>query len=140
MPDGQLKFMPPPACPLLTKLLRSRTLSSAALHRLLPRRAAISHFTQPPPSHLPFIAYPFPPKPPKPQPGMATATTTPPSPPRSVYMRELPVSADLILYDSPGGKAVFRSALEEGGLEAFFPLSQQFLTQEEPACMVYPPP
>lgn len=52
----------------------------------------------------------------------------------SFYMRELPASAGLILYDSPEGKKIFKQALEEGGLEAFFPLSQQFLTQEEPAC------
>ncbi|KAI5791644.1 Phytochelatin synthase-domain-containing protein [Peziza echinospora] len=51
----------------------------------------------------------------------------------SFYMRELPASADLIPYDSVEGKKIFRNALEEGGLEAFFPLSQQFLTQEEPA-------
>lgn len=50
----------------------------------------------------------------------------------SFYMREL--STGLIPYDSPEGKKIFKQALEEGGLEAFFPLSQQFLTQEEPAC------
>ena len=52
----------------------------------------------------------------------------------SFYMRELPTSVGLIPYDSAEGKFIFKHALSEGGLEAFFPLSQQFLTQEEPAC------
>ncbi|KAF8454562.1 Phytochelatin synthase, partial [Terfezia claveryi] len=51
----------------------------------------------------------------------------------SFYMRELPATASLIPYDSTEGKKIFKQALDEGGLEAFFPLSQQFLTQEEPA-------
>lgn len=51
----------------------------------------------------------------------------------SFYMRELPKDV-LVGYETPEGKALFRQALEEGGLEAFFPLSQQFLTQNEPAC------
>ena len=58
----------------------------------------------------------------------------------SFYMRELPSSASLIPYDSAEGKKIFKQALDEGGLEAFFPLSQQFLTQEEPACAIPPPP
>ncbi|KAF8460252.1 Phytochelatin synthase-domain-containing protein [Kalaharituber pfeilii] len=52
---------------------------------------------------------------------------------QSFYMRVLPASVDLIPYDSKEGKQIFKDALDEGGLEAFFPLSQQFLTQEEPA-------
>jgi hypothetical protein len=51
----------------------------------------------------------------------------------SFYMRELPKEV-LVGYETPEGKALFRQALDEGGLEAFFPLSQQFLTQNEPAC------
>ncbi|RPA98500.1 Phytochelatin-domain-containing protein [Choiromyces venosus 120613-1] len=47
-------------------------------------------------------------------------------------MRELP-KEHLIGYDTPQGKRLFAKALAEGGLEAFFPLSQQFLTQNEPA-------
>ncbi|KAG0137856.1 Phytochelatin synthase-domain-containing protein [Tuber indicum] len=50
----------------------------------------------------------------------------------SFYMRELP-KEHLIGYDTPEGKRLFAKALAEGGLEAFFPLSQQFLTQNEPA-------
>lgn len=52
----------------------------------------------------------------------------------SFYMRSLPVSAGLTPYDSSEGKRIFKKALADGGLESFFPLSQQFLTQEEPAC------
>ncbi|KAI5799955.1 Phytochelatin synthase-domain-containing protein [Geopyxis carbonaria] len=48
------------------------------------------------------------------------------------YMRTLP-SELLTAYDSPAGKALFTSALLSGSLESFFPLSQQFLTQSEPA-------
>ncbi|KAI5786713.1 Phytochelatin synthase-domain-containing protein [Pyronema domesticum] len=50
----------------------------------------------------------------------------------SFYMRELPTDK-LVGYESPEGKELFKAALMEGGLEAFFPLSQQFLTQNEPA-------
>ncbi|KAF8252187.1 Phytochelatin-domain-containing protein [Wilcoxina mikolae CBS 423.85] len=58
----------------------------------------------------------------------------PPTPPvvSSFYMRELPKDK-LVGYDTPEGKKLFKAALLEGGLEAFFPLSQQFLTQDEPA-------
>jgi len=98
---------------------------------------------------LPFTSYPLPKAPPP-----APAPPAPPvpaiaSPPHklelsqtglqrrmdgSFYMRELPSSASLIPYDSVEGKKIFKQALDEGGLETFFPLSQQFLTQEEPAC------
>jgi len=47
--------------------------------------------------------------------------------PTSFYMRELP-KEHLVGYDTPEGKCLFAKALAEGGLEAFFPLSQQFLT------------
>ena len=59
--------------------------------------------------------------------------TTDPEESESFYMRELPTDK-LVGYDSTEGKALFKTALNEGGLEAFFPLSQQFLTQNEPAC------
>ncbi|KAA8904829.1 Phytochelatin synthase-domain-containing protein [Sphaerosporella brunnea] len=54
-----------------------------------------------------------------------------PTKPTSYYMRELP--ENIVKYDSSEGKALFKAALNEGGMEAFFPLSQQFLTQNEPA-------
>lgn len=47
--------------------------------------------------------------------------------PASYYMRELP-KEHLIGYETVEGKRLFKQALLEGGLEAFFPLSQQFLT------------
>jgi len=46
---------------------------------------------------------------------------------QSLYMRELPKDK-LVGYDTPEGKELFKGALLGGGLEAFFPLSQQFLT------------
>lgn len=49
----------------------------------------------------------------------------------SFYMRELPKD-HLIGYDTVEGKRLFKQALLEGGLEAFFPLSQQFLTVSSP--------
>lgn len=50
----------------------------------------------------------------------------------SFYMRQLPADK-LVGYDTTAGKELFKQGLMEGGLEAFFPLSQQFLTQNEPA-------
>jgi len=95
---------------------------------------------------LPFTSYPLPealpPPPPPPPPPQKIETSQTGLQRRmdgSFYMRELPSSASLIPYDSPEGKKVFKQALDEGGLEAFFPLSQQFLTQEEPAC-TFPSP
>ena len=49
----------------------------------------------------------------------------------SIYKRELPRS--LTSLSSPEGKALFREALLAGDMESFFPLSEQFLTQSEPA-------
>lgn len=46
-------------------------------------------------------------------------------------MRELPKDK-LVGYDTCEGKELFKAALLEGGLEAFFPLSQQFLTVSPP--------
>lgn len=61
-----------------------------------------------------------------------TFNTPPPSmamarPTSSFYMRQLP-SDKLVGYETPEGKALFKQGLQEGNLEAFFPLSQQFLT------------
>lgn len=50
---------------------------------------------------------------------------------KSFYMRELP-KEHLIGYDTVEGKRLFKQALLEGGLESFFPLSQQFLTVSSP--------
>lgn len=50
---------------------------------------------------------------------------------KSFHMRELP--KNLISLSSPEGKRLFREALLAGDMECFFPLSEQFLTQSEPA-------
>jgi len=49
----------------------------------------------------------------------------------SFHKRILPLS--LIALNSPQGKIVFKEALEEGNMEAYFPLVEQFMTQSEPA-------
>lgn len=51
--------------------------------------------------------------------------------PRSLYKRELPRTA--VPYSSVSGKKLFQEALQKGTLETFFPLSEQFRTQDDPA-------
>ncbi|KRX01776.1 hypothetical protein PPERSA_00149 [Pseudocohnilembus persalinus] len=48
----------------------------------------------------------------------------------SVYKRELP--KELVELSSEKGKQLFKEALLEGNMESYFPLSQQFLTQQGP--------
>ena len=50
---------------------------------------------------------------------------------QSLYRRPLPPA--LIAFASPGGRALFDAARATGGMEAFFPLIEQFHTQAEPA-------
>jgi len=47
------------------------------------------------------------------------------------YKRELP--SHLVPLSSRRGKGMFEEALRRGNLEAYFPLSEQFITQNEPA-------
>ncbi len=49
----------------------------------------------------------------------------------SFHKRVLPVS--LVALSSQKGKQLFREALLNGGMESFFPLSEQFITQSEPS-------
>lgn len=49
----------------------------------------------------------------------------------SFHKRELP--SNLISLSSEQGKKIFKEALDEGGMQSYFPLSEQFLTQSEPA-------
>jgi len=49
----------------------------------------------------------------------------------SFHKRQLPVT--LTAMASPAGKQLFREALGEGGLESYFPLAEQFVTQSEPS-------
>ncbi len=50
---------------------------------------------------------------------------------KSFHKRILPDS--LTSLSSPAGKLLFREALALGGMESFFPLSEQFITQSEPS-------
>lgn len=47
------------------------------------------------------------------------------------YQRELPTT--LVRFASPGGKKLFREAMDDGHAEGFFPLTGNFTTQSEPA-------
>lgn len=47
------------------------------------------------------------------------------------YQRELP--STLVRFASPGGKKLFREAMDDGHAEGFFPLTGNFTTQSEPA-------
>lgn len=49
----------------------------------------------------------------------------------SFHRRPLP--ADAIPFSSPRGRELFAEALAGGGLEGYFPLAEQFHTQDEPA-------
>lgn len=53
----------------------------------------------------------------------------------SFYKRELPPS--LLSFTSHEGKRVFRQALHDGAMEAYFPLAEQYVTQFEPACTAF---
>jgi glutathione gamma-glutamylcysteinyltransferase len=48
------------------------------------------------------------------------------------YQKHLPKA--LISFSSEEGKKIFKSSLEEGNMECFFHLIEQFHTQNEPAC------
>jgi glutathione gamma-glutamylcysteinyltransferase len=44
-----------------------------------------------------------------------------------------PLPGDLIAFASSEGRAIFREALAQGGMEGYFPLAEQFHTQSDPA-------
>jgi glutathione gamma-glutamylcysteinyltransferase len=50
---------------------------------------------------------------------------------QSYYRRPLPTS--LVPFSSAEGRALFREALQDGTMEGYFPLAEQFHTQAEPA-------
>ncbi|KAI8378061.1 Phytochelatin synthase-domain-containing protein [Radiomyces spectabilis] len=50
---------------------------------------------------------------------------------KTFYQRQLP--SNLIRFSSAQGKAMFRTAMEKGHAEGFFPLTGNFTTQSEPA-------
>ena len=55
------------------------------------------------------------------------------SPPILPGWHQRPLPSTLIPFSSPRGRQLFRSALSQQLLEAYFPLSEQFTTQSEPA-------
>lgn len=75
---------------------------------------------------------------------MSTPTTAAPTPPapappaappsylhRTVFRR--PLNPPAVAFSSPEGRALFQRALASGTAEGFFPLVEQFSTQDEPA-------
>lgn len=72
---------------------------------------------------------------------LPTSTSTPaplpppPAPPsylhRTVFRR--PLNAPAIAFSSPAGRELFSRALARGTAEGFFPLIEQYSTQDEPA-------
>jgi glutathione gamma-glutamylcysteinyltransferase len=52
----------------------------------------------------------------------------------SLYRKELP--KNLIAFNSEFGKKIFKKALEDGMMEMFFPLIEQFHTQNDP-CNIF---
>ena len=50
---------------------------------------------------------------------------------KTVYKRALP--EHLVGFSSAQGKALFKEALDTGGMESYFKLAEQFTTQAEPA-------
>ena len=53
-----------------------------------------------------------------------------PIPEKSVFRRQLP--EDLVEFNSTLGRRYFAEAMSSGHLEPYFPLSEQFVTQDEP--------
>ena len=53
-----------------------------------------------------------------------------PLPEKSVFKRRLP--DELVAFSSPQGRRYFGEAIAAGQLEPFFPLAEQFVTQDEP--------
>src|SRR5262245_40594960 len=50
---------------------------------------------------------------------------------KSMYRHALP--GDLVAFSSDAGRALFREALDAGGMEGYFRLAEQLHTQNEPA-------
>lgn len=51
---------------------------------------------------------------------------------QSFYRRQLPTS-HCVPFSSSEGRRMFQEALAQGGMESYFPLSEQFKTQDDPA-------
>lgn len=63
--------------------------------------------------------------------GVSAPSTTTDDLKNTFYQRELPTT--LVRFASPGGKKLFREAMDDGHAEGFFPLTGNFTTQSEPA-------
>lgn len=63
--------------------------------------------------------------------GVSAPSATPDDLKNTFYQRELPTT--LVRFASPGGKKLFREAMDDGHAEGFFPLTGNFTTQSEPA-------
>lgn len=62
------------------------------------------------------------------------AAVLPPKPSApSMSFHKRPLPKELIALSSPEGRKLFREALDEGGMESYFPLAEQFITQSEPS-------
>lgn len=67
----------------------------------------------------------------------STSTSTPPPLPPPSYLHRTvfrrPLNHPAIAFSSPGGRQLFSRALAAGTADGFFPLIEQFSTQDEPA-------
>jgi glutathione gamma-glutamylcysteinyltransferase len=50
-----------------------------------------------------------------------------------ISFHKRPLPAELIALSSIEGKKLFREALDSGGMESYFPLAEQFITQSDPS-------
>jgi len=62
--------------------------------------------------------------------GFTPPSTSMPPPPKSVHRRELPEA--LTAFSSERGRRFFAEAMSLGHMEPYFPLIEQFVTQDEP--------
>jgi len=62
----------------------------------------------------------------------AAAATSSASAKQSFYRRQLPTT-HCVAFSSAEGRRLFQESLQHGGLESYFPLSEQFKTQDDPA-------
>jgi glutathione gamma-glutamylcysteinyltransferase len=53
--------------------------------------------------------------------------------PQQQSFHKRPLPPNLIALSSPEGKQIFKEALQDGGMECYFPLAEQFVTQSEPS-------
>ncbi len=69
---------------------------------------------------------------PAPKPADVVVTNSAQQATQSFYRRQLPTS-HCVPFSSSEGRRMFQEALAQGGMESYFPLSEQFKTQDDPA-------